>query len=187
MQTNVNVFTGGPCSGKTSTLNELALRGYKTLPEGARVHLDRLISQGKDPQECSQKQPFEYRIEHTTREIENNIDPDSVQFLDRSVIDCLAYRKQLPQYPYPEVTNSSVATLRQYAKNKYDTVFRFDLVPFDDDGVRIDDREQAEEIHAYLKDEYEKLGYDVVDVPVMSVQERAEFVLEKIERVPPIH
>ena len=42
---NWYVVTGGPCCGKTTTVNMLAARGYKTTIEEARHYLSRV-----DPQ-----------------------------------------------------------------------------------------------------------------------------------------
>ena len=41
------VITGGPSTGKTTLLEELAKRGYKTIPEVARVVIDEGIAAGK--------------------------------------------------------------------------------------------------------------------------------------------
>ena len=46
IQTNWWVITGGPSTGKTALLEELAKRGYQTKPEAARVYIDDEISHG---------------------------------------------------------------------------------------------------------------------------------------------
>lgn len=43
IETNWYVLTGGPCSGKSTTLEYLSSRGYLVVPEMARVVIDEEI------------------------------------------------------------------------------------------------------------------------------------------------
>ena len=55
-QTNWYVITGGPSSGKTTTVNLLKARGYKTTIEHARHYLDTQQSNGKTVEEIRKHQ-----------------------------------------------------------------------------------------------------------------------------------
>lgn len=56
MQTNWYVITGGPSSGKTTTVNLLNARGYKTTVEHARHYLDTKRKSGKTVKEVRKHQ-----------------------------------------------------------------------------------------------------------------------------------
>jgi len=39
VQTNWHVITGGPCSGKSTLIDQLANHGFQTVPESARLYI----------------------------------------------------------------------------------------------------------------------------------------------------
>jgi predicted ATPase len=41
VQTNWHVITGAPSSGKTTLIDQLAAKGFRTVPEGARLYIER--------------------------------------------------------------------------------------------------------------------------------------------------
>lgn len=45
--TNWSVITGAPCSGKTAVIDELARRGFRTVPEVARAFIDAEMRKGR--------------------------------------------------------------------------------------------------------------------------------------------
>ena len=47
VQTNWHVITGASCSGKTTLIDQLADKGFQTVPEVARQYFER-VSQGAD-------------------------------------------------------------------------------------------------------------------------------------------
>lgn len=55
-RTNWYVITGGPSSGKTTTVNLLSKRGYKTTIEHARHYLDTQRADGKTVKEARDNQ-----------------------------------------------------------------------------------------------------------------------------------
>lgn len=66
-------------------------------------------------------------------------------------------------------------------KRRYKKVFLLDQLPiFEKDHVRTEDYNLALKIHDFIYQAYVDLGYNVVKVPVLSVNKRAEFVLDKI-------
>jgi predicted ATPase len=58
-------------------------------------------------------------------------------------------------------------------------VFILDQLPLELEGARIEDDAYTVLLDEALIRDYSALGYDVVRVPVMSPQERLEFVLER--------
>lgn len=173
-----HVITAGPSAGKTSTIRELAARGYRTAPEGARVVLDQLVSEGIDPKEFRKENGQEYqeRVIDADLRIEENTPDDEIVFMDRSVADNFAYARLTDR----EVSDELI----ERCEERFGLVFRLDRLDFDDDYARTEDEEMAQEIHTELGSVYRELGYDVIDVPVMPVDERADLIERKISRTP---
>ena len=49
-------------------------------------------------------------------------------------------------------------------------------LPFDQDYARTEDAQTIEKLNQLLKQTYEQLGYEVMLVPAMSVEERVRFI-----------
>lgn len=169
--TNWCVITAGPRAGKSSTIRELSSRGYRTAPEAARILFDQAISEGRDPDDVRSDDDFHKQVENIDRRIESNILDDETVFLDRSLADNIAYREQ-----FGNDSGKEIANLRAVCKGRYDIVFLLDRLPMEEDDVRTEDDDEARETHETLRRIYEDLGYDVVDIPVMSVEKRADFI-----------
>src|SRR5678815_4588962 len=91
-KTNWYVITGGPCSGKTTTVNLLHSRGYKITIEHARHYLDTQRISGRTVEEVRKNQrEFQLGLLEMQIEQENSITPDDLIFLDRAIPDSLAY------------------------------------------------------------------------------------------------
>lgn len=162
-----NVITAGPSAGKSSTIREISARGYRTGPEAARILFDQSISEGGDPEAVRAADDFHERVEAIDRRIESNL-PDEVTFLDRSLADNVAYRRHFDS-PVPDAL---LATCR----DRYEHVFLLERIGFEDDEVRSEDEAEARELHEEIRTAYQDLGYEVTDVPLMPVDERADFI-----------
>jgi len=95
-QTNWYVITGGPSSGKTTTVNMLKERGYITTFEHARHYLDTQRLKGRTIEETRKNQrEFQLGVLDMQIEQENEIAPNVQEFLDRAIPDALAYYRFL--------------------------------------------------------------------------------------------
>lgn len=172
--TNWYVITGGPSSGKTTTISLLKSKGYATTPEMARAIIEEEMDLGRELAEIrADGDAFQIQILHRQQQLEAKLDPEQVVFMDRGIPDGLAYERFLGLTPNPELVAASEAAA-------YHKVFVLDLLPIEDDGGRIENAEQQRQIHDQLLLTYRELGCDVVEVPVMSPGERAQFVLERL-------
>ena len=96
IQTNWYVITGGPGSGKTTTIDVLAGRGYKTTIEHARHYIDTQHQKGRTIDEIRKNQEeFQLGVLHMQMEQEAQLAPEELVFLDRALPDALAYYRYL--------------------------------------------------------------------------------------------
>jgi predicted ATPase len=95
-------------------------------------------------------------------------------FCDRCCIDVLAYFEYY-------VGDAPKEMINQIKKLKYGKVFILDRLKLKNDGTRIEkDDEEAEKIHNKIIETYERLGYEVIKVPIMEVERRTSFILKNI-------
>src|SRR5574338_969040 len=89
---NWYVITGGPSSGKTTTVNMLGERGYQTTIEHARHYIDTMHQGGRTVEEIrSNQREFQSGILEMQIEQEAILSADEMVFLDRAIPDALAY------------------------------------------------------------------------------------------------
>ncbi len=168
MKNTVNVITAGPSAGKSSTIRDLSSRGYRTLPEAARILFDQAISEGKDPAEVRKEDNFHEQVESLDKKIEQNISNETV-FLDRSLADNIAYRRM-----FGNDTETAINSLFLECSNKYDNIFILERIKFKDDEVRVEDEKEAEQIHTQIIKAYNDLGYEPIMIPVKPVDKRSK-------------
>lgn len=168
------VFTAGPSAGKTSLLRELSARGYYTAPEPARLVIDQTISSDEDLDALRGTTRFHHIVEQQSLRIMANLpgDVDTVLF-DRALLDNVAYRRVNGE-DIPDVFGGDDFP------EQYDKVFFLEQLDFEEDYAREENPEWAREIHRELRSVYEEYGYDLIDVPVMPIDNRADYVEEHI-------
>jgi len=174
IKTNWYVFTGGPCSGKSKTLEYLASLGYFTFPEIARVFIDLEIAKGRKIEEIRKDEvKFQNKILQMKIELENKLSPEQTVFLDRGIPDSVAYFK--------EVGLDTKRVIEESRKRIYKKVFFMKLFRFEKDYARTEDEETAERISKLIFETYTKLGYQLIEVPVMkTIEEKAKFILSRL-------
>ena len=93
---NWYVITGGPSSGKTTTVNMLSERGYKTTIEHARHYIDTMHQGGRSVEEIrSNQMEFQLGVLEMQIEQEAILSAGDMVFLDRAIPDALAYYRFL--------------------------------------------------------------------------------------------
>lgn len=182
------VITGGAGCGKTSVITELKRRGHTTMPEAAITAIDalsRLI--GIDEQRRwrnSHLDAFQALLlpMHRRLEAEATATAQGPVFLDRGVLDGLAYCEAAGVVPPPELSD-----LRMHSRPEYAAIFILAMPgrsQFEDRSHtgRADDFDGAVRIGGLLGGLYRGLGYTVHDIPYVPVAERAELVLDVVRR-----
>ena len=169
--TNWYVITGAPCSGKSAVIQALAHRGFKVVHETARAFIDSQLASGLTLKEIkSDILSFERHILLEKVRIEASLPKHQIHFLDRAVPDSVAYY-QLEGLNCDEPLGYS----RQI---QYRGIFLFERLAFETDKVRTEDNALATQIELLLEKCYRQLGYTIIRVPVMPVEQRADWVLK---------
>jgi len=173
VQTKWHVLTGAPCSGKTTLINLLADRGFRTIPQIGRVYVEGEMAKGRTTDEILENADVNQRcIVEMQMRFERRLRVDEVAFLDSGSPDCLTYCRVMGLNPN--------AILAECFHHRYAAVFILDRFAFEQDGVRFEDDATADLIDDWLVRDYGALGYDVVRVPVLSPEERLAFVLGRV-------
>ena len=172
--TNWYVITGGPSSGKTTTVNILKARGYTTTIEHARHFLDtqrvtgRTVAEIRGSQAAFQRGVLDMQIEQ-----EASLDPQALVFLDRALPDALAYYRFLGLPPDDRLLDA-------LASVSYRKVFLLNLLPLVRDYARTEDEAAQKRIHALLRNVYEETGCRVETVQALPPEERVDYILANL-------
>lgn len=168
------VITGGPSSGKTTTVDILKQRGYKTTIEHARHYIDTQRVTGKTTEEIRANQlAFQRGILDMQIEQEKALSPKDTVFLDRALPDALAYYHFL-NLPEDRKLQDAIQ------QASYKKVFIMDPLPLMRDYARTEDEPAQKRIHELLTDAYQSLSFPVVHVPILPPGERVDFILKKL-------
>ncbi|WP_299365556.1 ATP-binding protein [Winogradskyella sp.] len=171
------VIAGGPGTGKTSIINHLKERGFICYDEISRQVTLQARKDGIEQLFLTEPLLFSEKLLDGRIQQFNNAsqEHESVVFLDRGIPDVLAYMDYIGDR-YPKYFIDASKT------NIYDHVFI--LAPwqeiFTSDSERYENFEQAIEIHNCLLSTYKRFGYQLIDVPFASVEQRSDFILEEL-------
>ncbi len=168
------VITGGPCSGKTTTINELTILEYKTIPESARAVIEQEQPNGILP--WTNLLEFQKLVLKKQLELEERANGE-MTFLDRGCLDGIAYcwqgKVKIPQ-ELIETTRSK----------RYTAVFLLEQLPeYQTDRQRKEDPAVARELHKLIAQAYKEFGYRVINIPILAPQERARYIVNKTNEV----
>lgn len=163
------VVTGGPGCGKTTTLELLKGRGYNIVPEAARM----VLQEGKGLAGMT----LQEAIMQKQSDLEEMASGEVI-FLDRGLPDCEAYANyfggSLEGTSYTSrLSNagyqSKVFYLEPLSKNCYKN-----------DQQRKESYDEAVKISEMLKSTYQAKGYQVVSIPAINPEDRANRIVKEI-------
>lgn len=173
-QTNWYVITGGPGSGKTTTVNLLRNRGYTTTIEHARHYIDTQRITGKTVDEIRKNQSlFQMGVLDMQIEQEAWLLPDDRVFLDRALPDALAYYRFLGLPAHQKLNDALKGAV-------YKKIFILDFLPLVNDYARLEDEDAQRIIHSLITEVYQSLPFPVINVPVLGPEERVDFILRNL-------
>ncbi len=171
------VLTGGPGTGKSTTLELLKAKGYYTLGEVATwiIGIESKKQDGKLP--WTDKDAFQKTVLETQLEWENQI-PKEVEtaFLDRGLPDGLAYYRVDGLKPPRELEQAA-------KKAEYNKIFLIEpLSRFERTEVRRENTETARKLHQEIEKVYRELGYNPIRIPEATPEERVRLILEETRK-----
>ena len=169
-RTNWYVITGAPCSGKTAVICKLEQLGYQVVHEVARTYIDKELKKGKSIARIkADVLLFQRHILNKKIEIEKSLSKDATVFLDRAVPDSIGYFILEGLNPDEPIKKS-----KQFL---YKKVFFFERLKFEKDRVRSEDDHIADRLDHFLKESYKMLGYKIIIVPVLTIEDRVDYIL----------
>lgn len=177
---NFFIITGGPGSGKTTVLEELKERGFLTVDEVARQIIKEQLSIGGDA--IHGKNQLKFLELMLTRSIDTFMqvtEKEKPVFFDRGIPELLGYchliKHEAPKYLYKAVK------LYHYNNNVF-------LAPpwqeiYQHDMERKQTWEEAIETYNRVRNAYDELGYNLIEIPKGTVAERVSFILDQLDNV----
>jgi len=175
--TNTNnwfVITGGPSSGKSTTLANLEKLGHMTVPEAARVYIDQKLAAGKTLAEIrANEAEFQNEVLLMKLAVESELPPHQTVFLDRGIHDSLAYNR-LYNYPINQTLQDALKDSR------YKAVFLLEMLDFETDYARTENLETAKRLESLLEEAYTEYKLPVIRIPRAPVEERVQLILNAI-------
>lgn len=170
------VFTGPPGSGKSSVFKYFENhKFYFTAPEVARDWIDWFKAHEPYNLPWNNREYFQQLIE--THQVKawierSDYNKDSPVIFDRALPDEIGYRCYL-KMDVPERLQKACKE-----KYRYDKVFYF---PYWDeiymsDETRVETKEEAQKIDSALRFGYLECGYELIEVPKGTIEERIDFI-----------
>jgi len=173
VRTKWHVITGAPSCGKTTLIELLKDKGFRTVPESARHYMEREMARGRTIDEVHQDGVALQRcIEEMQLSIERGLRANEVAFLDGAFPGCLTWYRVFGMDP-----NEILPECFHY---RYASVFVLDRLNLQLNGFRFEEDTHTGFLDEWLVRDHSALGYDVVRVPVMAPEERLAFVLERL-------
>ncbi|MDA8138594.1 MAG: ATP-binding protein [Desulfobacteraceae bacterium] len=172
--THWQVITGAPCSGKTAVIDTLGRQGFRVVPETARAYIEQQLAEERSLSEIKANPlAFERHILMAKVRSELSLPKNERIFMDRAVPDSIAY--------YQIEGLDPAEPIRFSREVRYQTIFLMERLCFEKDDVRTEDEALAFRLETLLEESYASLGYAIIRVPVMSVRERVEFILDYLQ------
>lgn len=171
------VITGGPGSGKSSLIASLAARGLRHMPEAGRAIIQDQVAIGGHALPWADRCAFaELMLGWEMRSHREALALPGPVILDRGVPDVLGYL-ELCGLPVPDHVRRA-AHLCRYNRQVFIAPHWPEI--FTQDTERKQSPEEAEATYRAMARVYADLGYDLVPLPLASIDERVRFVEERL-------
>lgn len=177
MQKEIIVIIGGPGTGKSSLIESLITKGHCCYPEISREVT--LEAQKRGIEQLFLTDPLLFSqmlLDGRIKQFDDaQQEPHQRVFIDRGIPDVVAYLDYIGD-DYPD-------HFKQACLDKIYTKI-FILPPWEEiyesDSERYENFNQAKIIYEHLAITYRKYGYELIEVPKDTIENRIFFILDKI-------
>ena len=160
------IITGGPSSGKSSIITRLQQLGYNCFEEISReiIKTKKVITSYKN---------FDFEDTVFNMRKKQFDEASGLHFYDRSMIDGIAYMRK-NNIKIPDKMLESINECN-YEKIVFITPPWKKI--YHKDAERLENFKEAKEIYKLLKEVYQSFGYQLIKIPLDTVNQRVKFIL----------
>ncbi len=169
------VITGGPGAGKTSIIEQLAQQGCVTFAESSRNVIEQQLVVPNGILPWTDLPAFANLCLALMQQQKQQANQQAgFCFVDRAIPDIVAYL----QLGGCQVSSSILSACQGYHRQ----VFSCQPEPsiYVQDDVRPHSFDEAMQVHVLINKIYTQLGYQVVDVPWGSIEQRVLFIQQQL-------
>lgn len=170
------IITGAPGTGKTSIIEGLRHKGVHCFGEVAREVIIKETVANSDALPFKDVMAFTKKVVERMKVHLEYCEQFDLNVFDRGLPDSAGYLMvdeiEIPQYLIDEISNSN------YEKDVFITPFWKEI--YTTDSERLESIEHAKKISNNLYKVYKNFGYNLIEIPKGSINERVEFVYSKI-------
>lgn len=175
------IITGAPGTGKSSIIEELKKRGVQCYGEVAREVIIEETAAQSTALPNKDVLAFTEKVVAKMKEDLAESDQYDLCFFDRGLPDSAGYllleNIDIPAYLTEEIKHAN------YEKTVFITPF-WEAI-YRTDEVRYETADHAKAIADALRKSYTHFNYKLIEIPTGTIDERADFVLEKITQLIP--
>ncbi|MCY4044141.1 MAG: AAA family ATPase [Cellvibrionales bacterium] len=176
---NFIIFSGGPGSGKTTLINQLKASGFRTKSESGRQIVKESMAAGSDFFPWKNKQGFADQLFVAEKQaLDKFKNQKSLIFWDRSIIDTYGYH----QMESLRIPCSLLQICKDTRFNKKVFIFPPWEAIYENDSERKQSFKEAVRTYETMVDCYTKFGYDLIEMPLKSVEYRLQFVMDNLQQ-----
>ena len=171
------IVTGGPGSGKTTLIEALGRRGLQRMPEAGRAIIREQVAIGGKALPWADRAAFaELMLGWELRSYREAQALQGPVIFDRGVPDVLGYLRLCGL----DVPAHAETAARLYRYNTKVLIAPPWPAIFTQDTERKQSLAEAEATYRALAETYEALGYELVPLPLVPVEQRVDFVMQLI-------
>jgi predicted ATPase len=176
------VISGGPGAGKTTLLGELERRGFSYVAEVARQIIQEQMREGGDALPWGDRARYgELMLERSIASYQEysprEFASTKVTFFDRGIPDSLCYARLvgLPEGKIVEACRKYRYARRVFLAPPWREIYAMD-------AERKQSYDEAVKTYEGMARVYEDCGYEVVEIPRVTAEERADFILSMLAK-----
>jgi predicted ATPase len=173
-------MSGGPGAGKTTVLDALAEHGYVHVRESARSIIRDRIASGQSPRPSPEQFGREILDMDIRRYLATPVAGRPI-FFDRGIIDALCMLNEVGSISNLELET----TVREFPYNEvvfltppWESIYRTD-------SERDQSFEDSLRVFERMRDWYTRWSYETVEVPLLGIADRVDFILDALADVLP--